>query len=129
MKSDRAQGRIVTVWREYFLDLGCDPPEWKPHPHDRYKLGGRIFLAFTGSLLIVLPIAVLSGVTTKLDDGSLQIGWTFWVVSVAVAVAWIASVLLAAHSERKLPRQYFFAGMRPPAWGLVLMRTILPYVE
>ena len=59
MKSDRGQGRIATVWREYFLDRGYDPPEWKPHPHDRYKLGGRIFLAFKGSLLIVLPILVI----------------------------------------------------------------------
>ena len=84
----------------------------------------RIVLAFTGSLLIVLQIVVKTGVTTKPDEGSLQIGWTLWSVSVAGAVTRIASVLLAAHSERKLMRLYFLSGMSTPAWGVPVILLI-----
>lgn len=127
MKINREQGRIVTIWKEYFHDCGCKPPKWKSksHPHDRYKLGGRIFLAFVGSLVLVLPTLLLTGITRKLDEGSLPGPFTVVAVSVTLLILWIAPVLLAAYSEQKRPSLYFFAGMSPPAWGLLVIRTML----
>lgn len=82
-----------------------------------------------GSILTVVPALIVTGVTTKFDDGSLQIGATFWAVSVLFGVAWIAAVLLAAHTEQKYLRYYFYAGMSAPAWGIVLIQSIQRALE
>ena len=117
MKHDRVQGQIGKVWSKYIYDCDCPEPRWQPHPHRRYKLVGRLLSAFAGSIVAVGVILLRLGVTTKIDEGSLLIGATFWVTAVVGGVLWIASVLAIADTQQKQMMYYFVAGMHPPAWG------------
>lgn len=93
MQSNGAQGRVGKFWRERVYDRTCGFPEWQPHPHCRFKPIGRFLFAFMGSIVPVGMIVLASGVTTRLDRGSLLLGSTFWVGFVVAGVGWIVAVL------------------------------------
>jgi len=127
MRIDGAQGQIGRGWRKYFYDGECDPPEWHPHPFRRFKPIGRFLAAFVGSTVPVGVILITTGVTKKLDEGSLLIGWTFWVTFAICGVVWVGSVGMIAATEQKRMWQYFVAGIHPPAWAVLVIQMIQSY--
>lgn len=126
MKTGKVQGQ-VGVWREYFYNRECPRPEWKPNPHCRFGPIGRFLAAFVGSIVPVGVILITTGVTTKLDEGSLQVGVTFGASVVISVVLWIGSVWGVARTRKGSMWDYFIAGIHPPAWGLLVIQAIQSY--
>lgn len=127
MKSGGAQDQIGKIWREYFYDRKCAPPEWRPHPHCRFKPVGRFVSTLMGSMVAVGAILVGTGVTTRLDEESIRIGWTFWVILVTGGLLWFIAVLTIAATEQKRMLHYVVAGIRPPAAVVLVIQLIQSY--
>ena len=78
---------------------------------------GRFLFAFMGSIVPVGMILLASGVTARLDRGSLLLGPTFWGGLVVAGVGWIVAVLAITDTEHKRLYRYAIAGFQPPAFG------------
>lgn len=127
MQNGAAKVPIAEIWRNYFYNHERDPPEWSPHPHCRFRPVGRFLAVFVGSIVPMGVMLLRTGVAKRLDEGSLQIGWTFWVIVVVAAVAWIIAVGLIAATEQKRMWRYCVAGVHPPAWGVLVFQMFQSY--
>lgn len=111
----RLINRLRAFWTAWIHDGSQRPIEWKTHPHEVFRPVARYTGAFLGSIVPTGLVLIRSGVLSRLDEGSLQLGWLFWTTALVSGVIWLIGVLLAARLEGKSFLHYLLAGSAPPS--------------
>lgn len=102
-------------WSNWVYDSSQTPIEWKTHPHRAFKIIARLAGVFLGSIAPCCLILLHSGILSRLDEGTVQVGWVFWGTVVGFVAAWLVWVGIAAASEEKTLMKYVFIGSVVPA--------------
>ena len=101
-------------WREWIYDSTYLPIDWKTHPHCVHRPVARFASAALGSIVPAGFVLLQSGVLSKLDDGTMKVGWVFWATTILSIVIWVIAAISAATSyEKTLMRHVFFGSVAP----------------
>lgn len=114
------------LWRTWVYDSTSLPIRWEPHPHSVFKILARIAAGIVGSFIPFGLILIRSGVLSRLDDGTMVVGWMFWIVAAVFVSTWLATIIVAVESEERSLTKYVLLSTAPPANLIVLFYLIQP---
>jgi hypothetical protein len=108
----------------------CDKLDegWGCIRHRKTGVAGRVFLVGVAALIPALLLLLATGLTTKLDDATAEIGYTFIVSLLVVIAAYIGCVAFLAWSDKWPAEEYFLRGLAYPSTLLFGGRSIFDTV-